>query len=272
MPSRSDTAPTTELVRHPLKARLLRVVSVRDLAPRFRRIVLAADDLSDFASLAADDHIKVFFPPSAGEKPALPTFGEQGPVFPESATRPTTRDYTPRRIDRARGELTLEFVIHGHGPASTWAANAQAGHWLGIAGPRGSRIVRPVFDWYLLAGDETALPAIGRFIEELPQGKPVHAYIEVDGPEHHIDLPARPGLAVQWLHRAGAEPGSGGLILDALRAATLPPQRGYAWLAAESSQMRAARAWLLDAGGFTAGNLHGAGYWKRGVADHDKEH
>lgn len=265
-----------ERVRHPLKARLLQVRRVQDLAPRMRRVVLGAapgHELGDFASPAADDHVKLLLPPSGDQPPALPEFGPQGPQFPPGVARPVTRDYTPRHVDTARGELTLDFVVHGHGPAATWAAKAMPGHWLGVAGPRGSRVLRQPVPWMLLAGDETALPAIARWIEELPPTTTqVIVRVEVDGPAHHVPLPTRPGLDLQWLYRDGSKPDDDQRLARALAALALPPQPGYAWIASESAQMRAARALLTAEHGFTRHTLHGAGYWKRGVANHDDEH
>jgi NADPH-dependent ferric siderophore reductase len=64
----------------------------------------------------------VFFPPPGADKPAVPSMGPDGIVFPEGQPRPPARDYTPRRYDRAARELDLEFTLHDAGPASAWAA------------------------------------------------------------------------------------------------------------------------------------------------------
>lgn len=261
-----------ERVRHPLKARLLQVRRVEDLAPRMRRVVLGGD-LAGFTSPGADDHVKLLIPPPGHERPALPEFGPQGPQFAPGVERPVTRDYTPRRFDPTRGELALDFVVHGHGPAASWAAQAAPGQWLGIAGPRGSRVPRAPLPWMLLAGDETALPAIARWIEELPPTTTqLIVRVEVDNPAHHLPLPTRPGLDLQWLYRDGSDPEDDQRLARALAALALPDQPGYAWIASESAQMRAARALLMAERGFTRHTLHGAGYWKRGVANHDDEH
>ena len=260
-----------ELLRHPLKARLLQVSAVQDLAPRHRRITLQGD-LAGFTSLAPDDHVKVLFPPAGHAQPALPTFGPQGPSFAPGQARPEARDYTPRGFDVSAGTLALEFVIHGHGPASRWAAAAKPGHWLGVAGPRGSRVVPDVHDAYLLVGDETALPAIGRWLEWLPRQRPVVVVAEVAGDADEIELPSRARCQVHWLHRGATRAGEGNLLTQAVTALAMPSGSVYAWIAAESSQMRALRKHLLSEGGFDADHLHAAGYWKRGKADHDDEH
>ncbi|WP_134819543.1 siderophore-interacting protein, partial [Bordetella pertussis] len=118
--------PPTELnvqrVRHPLKMRLLEVKRVTRPTPHLARITLAGDALRDFVSASFDDHVKVFFPPPGAARPVLPELGPDGLVFAEGEPRPPMRDYTPRRHDARAGELDLEFVLHGEGPAASWAA------------------------------------------------------------------------------------------------------------------------------------------------------
>jgi NADPH-dependent ferric siderophore reductase len=264
--------PAPGLVRHPLKARLLQVQQVQELAPRLRRITLQGPDMGGFTSAAPDDHVKLLFPAPGQLRPVLPVFGPQGPTFPEGAERPVARDYTPRAFDSAQGTLVLDFVLHGHGPAGLWARHARAGDWLGVAGPRASRVVPDVHDAYLLAGDETALPAIGRWLEQLPAGRAVTVLCEVDGADDQIELPRRARCQIHWLHRQGPPAGDSGLLAAAVAALTLPPGSVYAWVAAESSQMRLVRQHLQRDRGFDAAHLYAAGYWKRGQADHDDEH
>ena len=172
----SETFQTTRVrtarrVRHETKMRLLQVREVSRLTPKMVRIVVSGEALAGFISAAHDDHVKLFFPQPGQDKPVLPTPTPNGPVYPEGAPRPAARDYTPRRYDAAANTLVVDFVLHGEGPATTWAAQARPGQFLGVGGPRGSFIVPDDFDWYLLAGDETAIPAIGRRLEELPQAR-----------------------------------------------------------------------------------------------------
>src|SRR6516162_11123151 len=175
----TTTVRTARRVRHETKMRLLQVREVCHLTPKMVRIVVGGEALAGFISAAHDDHMKLFFPQPGQDKPILPTPSPNGPVYPEGAQRPAARDYTPRRYDVAANTLEIEFVLHGDGPATTWAARARPGDFLGVGGPRGSFIVPDDFDWYLLAGDETALPAIGRRLEELPAGTRVIAVVEV---------------------------------------------------------------------------------------------
>ncbi|VBC85732.1 siderophore-interacting protein [Burkholderia pseudomallei] len=202
------TQPTTERavvrVRHTLKFRLLQVKRVVDVTPHLKRVTLAGDELDDFESASFDDHVKVFFPPPGEDAPARPEFGPNGIVFPQDRPRPVARDFTPRRYDRAARELDLDFVLHHPGPASQWAAQARVGQTLGIGGPRGSFVIPKDFDWHLLIGDDTALPAVARRLEELPAGTRVAAVLEVADPSAQIAFETDANLYVVWRHRGDA--------------------------------------------------------------------
>ncbi len=192
-------------VRHQLKFRLAQVKRVQPLTPHLVRVTLSGDDLHDFESASFDDHIKVFFPPPGADKPAMPSSGPNGPVFAGDQPRPIARDFTPRRYDREAGELDIEFALHEAGPAATWAAQAQVGQYLGIGGPRGSFTIPTGFDWHLLIGDETALPAIARRLEELPPGTRVATLIEVEDPSARIDFATQTDLYAEWRYRSESD-------------------------------------------------------------------
>ena len=174
-----SSRPEARRVRHATRLRRLTVQHVQHLTPKMLRVALAGDDLPGFTSLGFDDHVKLFIP-APGEELVLPTPGPDGPIFPPGAPRPTLRDYTPRRYDVADGILYIDFVIHDAGPATTWAAQVRPGQVLGVGGPRGSFIIPTEFDWHLLVGDETARPAIGRRLEELPANTRALVVAEVE--------------------------------------------------------------------------------------------
>jgi len=257
-------------VRHETKMRLLQVRDVQHVTPKMVRIVVGGEDLKGFVSAAHDDHVKLFFPHPGQEKPVLPTSGPNGPVYPEGVERPASRDYTPRRYDAGAGTLTLDFVLHDAGPATAWAAQARPGGFLGVGGPRGSFIVSDDFDWYLLAGDETALPAIGRRLEELPAGTRAIVIAEVADAGEEQTFETRARLEMHWLHRDGAAPGNHLLLLRAIAEMSMPPGEGYAWVAAEAATAKALRQFLVDERGLRKDRVKAAAYWKQGaVAVHE---
>lgn len=253
-------------VRHPLKFRLVQVKAVNHLSAGLLSVTLAGEDLQGFTSSAFDDHVKVFFPLPGEEKPALPSVGAEGPVFPEGLPKPAARDFTPRRFDPVAGELDLEFALHAedsahYGPAASWAAQAQVGQYLGIGGPRGSRVLNQSFDWWLLIGDETALPAIGRRLEELPAGSQVTVLLEVENAAAEIALPAKAGVKLSWHYRAaGAE-----ALQTALKQWQPPQGLGFVWAAGEYASMQAVREILLQQHALDKRYLRVASYWKRGA-------
>ncbi len=255
-------------VRHTLKFRLLHVTRVVAVTPYLMRVTLAGDDLSDFESASFDDHIKVFFPSEGATQLQLPTMGADGLVFPEGP-RPIARDFTPRRFDRAAGELDIEFAIHEAGPAATWAVQAQVGQLLGVGGPRGSLVIPTGFDWQVLIGDDTALPAIARRLSELPAGTRVTAILEVADVTGRIEFDTQADLTTVWCYRSTSLFQSNAL-LQAAREIELPSGEGFVWAAGESTAMRELRAHFRAERGMDKSRLRIASYWKHGdVAVHE---
>ena len=270
MSQTQSTERVARRVRHDSKLRLLQVREVSKVTPQMVRVVVGGDDLKGFVSAAHDDHVKLFFPHPGQDKPVLPTPGPNGPVYPEGVERPPSRDYTPRRYDAGANTLTLEFALHDAGPATAWAAQARPGDFLGVGGPRGSFIVPDDFDWYLLAGDETALPAIARRLEELPAGPRVIVVAEVADNSEEQRFDTRTRVETHWLHRNGAKPGTTSLLHEAVAALKLPPGEGYAWVAAEAATAKDLRHLLVEQHGLSKDRVKAAAYWKHGaVAVHE---
>ncbi|WP_108398169.1 siderophore-interacting protein [Devosia submarina] len=256
-------------IRHDTRMRLLEVTDVVDITPRMRRISLHGD-MTGFASAGHADHIKAFFFPD-GVEPHTAPIGERGAEF-APGEKPEMRDYTPRYWDVAKGTLELDFVLHGDGPASSWAAQAEIGQKLVIGGPRGSLVVPAAFDWYLLVGDETALPAIGRRIEELPAGARVVAIIEVADQAEEQRFETQTDLDLIYCHRNGLAAGTTDLLLQAVKRQAFPSGTAYAYIAGESSISKAVRAHLTEERGFNPEYVKAAGYWLLGVADAKEPH
>jgi len=252
----------------PVKLRLLEVLRVTRLTPHMQRVTLGGPELEGFESRGADDHVKLFFAEPGQRMPSMPVLGPNGLSMPEGKPKPASRDYTPRRYDAAKGELDIDFVLHGEGPASSWAAQVKPGDFLGVGGPRSTTFVADDFDWYLLAGDASALPAIGRRLEELPAHARAIAFIEVADASEEQRFDTRAQVQLTWLHRNGAEAGSTGLLEKALREVQLPPGEGFTWVAGEATTLKSIREHLQTERGLNKGWTRVTGYWKRGAADH----
>lgn len=257
-------APTR--IRHQNGLRLARVVFVEPVTPRMRRITFHAPELAGFTSAAADDHVKLFFPPPGAARPVLPLPGPDGLSFPDHLPRPIARDYTPRRFDPKACELTIEFVLHADGPASNWAAHARPGDILGIGGPRGSLLIPEDYDAYLLIGDETALPAIARRLEEMPPGACAVALIEIADRREERHLATAANARITWLHRNAKPAGRSGLLEAAMRSLQLPGRDIHAWIACEIAVARRLRHYLMEEEALPRSQIKAAGYWKLGEA------
>jgi len=248
-------------VSHEIKRRKLQVLRVTDLTPRMRRITLHGPELTGFISLGTDDHVKLLFATTPEEQAALDNF-VPGPNASDGP-RPAMRDYTPRRYDAESGELDIDFVLHGDGPAATWAAQAQAGQFLYIAGPRGSMIVPDMFDSYLLIGDETALPAIARRLEELAGNRRALVVVEIEDNAERQALASKAQVEVIWVVRGKQD------LLDVTRQLTLPEGDLYAWVATESALSRKVRRVLLDELKLNEAAVKAAGYWRLEGSDEE---
>lgn len=269
VPSAPDRLPRR--VRHELRFRKLEVRAVRRITPHLIRITLGGDELAGFDSPGFDDHAKIFFPDAVTGKLTVPTPGPEGPIWPPGQ-KSAMRDYTPRRHDAAAGTLEIDFALHDAGPATQWAESARPGEMVGVGGPRGSFIIPTAFDWHLLIGDDTALPAISRRLAELPPGARAVVLAEVDGEADQIAFDTQASLALQWVYRRGAEPGTGSPLLDALRQLNLPEGDFHAWVACESTAAKTIRAHLVGERGAHPKWVKAAGYWRRGAAATHEKH
>ncbi|GGY04947.1 siderophore-interacting protein [Paludibacterium paludis] len=261
--------PAVRRVRHPLHFRLLEVRRVTRLSPLMVRVTLGGEALRGFVSESFDDHVKVIFPPPGASVPVMPVPGPDGVAFPEGVERGPMRDYTPRRFDAGALELDIDFVLHGDGPGSTFAATARPGDAIGIAGPKGSFVIPDAFDWQLLVGDATALPAIARRLEESPPGTRIIAFIEVAGPEEEQALVTHDGAEVRWVRQS--EEGHSVALLEAVRAFTLPEGEGYVWAAGEFHLIRELRECLVDGKGLPRHCLRAASYWRADEGDDSED-
>src|SRR5690606_27867351 len=268
-----EATPRTEervqRVMHELRPRRVEVTAVEDLSPRYRRITFGGDDLLSFVTASAADHIKFLISLDPERAPQPPVRGEKVFGAPEGAPPQTLRDYPPRRFDAERNEPVSDVVSHDAGPVSDWARTAAPGKQAIILGPRGSRVVKPEFDWFLMIGDETMLPSIARQIEELPAGMKLVAFIEVDGPEDEQRIASEGDVELHWIHRNGARPGTGTALLDAVKAADFPDGEFFVWAGGEAGQLKAIRRYLIDEAGARKEWSSITGHWKRGEDNFD---
>ncbi|MCO5967616.1 siderophore-interacting protein [Actinoallomurus soli] len=254
-----------------------RVVRTRRLGPSMIRITFGGDSLAGFAAGGRDQRFKLFLPHPHQRSPVVPTdagedwFARWRAMDP--AVRAVMRSYTVREQRRDPGELDVDFALHGDGgPASRWAVRAVPGDPVVLLGPvepdNGGVDFRPPpgTDRVLLAGDETALPAVAGILAWLPATARARVWIEVPHAADVQDLPTRAEAEITWLVREDAPTGT---IVDAVRAAELPPGTPYAWIAGEAGGVRALRRHLVGERGLDRRAVTFTGYWRRGVTEED---
>jgi NADPH-dependent ferric siderophore reductase len=217
------------------------VVATSVLTPRMRRVTVAAESMRG-AELRPAQDIEL--------------------LLREESGRRVKRRYTISRARPEVGELDLDILLHGDGPGSRWGATAAPGDAVEFQGPRGKLELRHA-DWHLLAGDESALPAIAAICAALPDDEPALAFVEVTDATDELPIER---AAVTWVHRGSAPAGQPEPLVDALAATAIPDGSGRAYLLGETRSMVALRA-LLEGRGMAHDSIFVKGYWNIGRPD-----
>lgn len=246
--------------------REMRVVDVVDISPSMRRLKLAGEDLERFDH-PEEWHVRLHCPPEGLQNPQWPRpTAEGGTHWPPDDKRAEIRYYTVRRIDVARGEVEIDFLLHeAPGPGGDFARRARPGDILGMAGPHG-RGVAPA-SHYLIGGDETALPAIARLLETLPASARVEAWIEVDTPADELDLVVPAHCRLVWCHRNGVYPPSERVAEAVIAAMPESTEDLFVWFSGEAEASHALRKRLKQTFSLKKGQHLVTGYWRRDEAD-----
>ncbi|MFC8448651.1 siderophore-interacting protein [Kitasatospora sp. NPDC057223] len=248
-------------VRRPRKPHTAHVVRTERLTPHMQRVVLGGEGLAAFTAGTSTDHyVKLLFPAEGVSYPEPFDLEQIREEFPR-AQWPVTRTYTVRSWDAVLRELALDFVVHGdEGLAGPWAVRARPGDVVRFNGPGGGYAPDTGADWHLLAGDESALPAIAAALESLPSGAEVRAFIEVTGPEEEQKFSS--DVDVVWLHRGGRPVGE--LLVEAVRGLEFPPGRVHAFVHGEAGFVKELRALLRVERQIPREDLSISGYWRLG--------
>lgn len=245
--------------KEPPPFRRVTVQRIESLTPRMRRFVLGGPELDGMVIDEPAASVRLLIPPAVGADLEMPTWtGNQFELA--SGERAPIRTFTPRFLDADAHELTVDVVVHDGGAASDWADAASPGDEVAISGPgRGYEIVTDA-SGYLLAGDETAIPAISQLLEQMPDTMPLQVIIEIETPDAELDLPAHPTVKVTWHHNDGDVPGSA-LVAAVTGLDENPP---VVWVAGEAAAVQKIRKHLFDERGLSRSEATVRGYWKHG--------
>ncbi|MFD5570584.1 siderophore-interacting protein [Streptomyces cadmiisoli] len=247
--------------RQQRRAHHAEVLRTERLTPHMQRVVLGGSGLADFVADTCTDHyVKLVFPADGVTYPEPFDMQRVRDEFPREQW-PVTRTYTVRAWDPQLRELTLDFVLHGdQGLAGPWAMRARPGEIIHFMGPGGAYAPRADADWHLLAGDESALPAIAASLESLPDGAEVRAFVEISGPEEEQKFDS--DVEVVWLHRGDRPVGEA--LVEAVRALEFPAGRAQAFVHGEAACVKELRRLLRVDHGIPREDLSISGYWRLG--------
>lgn len=257
------------------RATFATVARTERLTPHMIRVVLAVDPAAALEIGTCTDHyVKLLFPPGGGSLAAaydrryldpLDLEGIRGDLPREQW--PRTRTYTVRAWDATSREMSVDFVHHGEeGIAGPWAARVRPGDGVWFTGPGGGYAPDPAADWHLLAGDESALPAVAAAVEQLPPGAHARVFVEVEGPAEEQKLDTRGDAEIVWLHR-GDKP-VGELLVAAVSGLEFPPGDVQVFVHGEANFVKELRRHLRLDRAVPRERLSVSGYWRRG-ADED---
>ncbi|MFF8943980.1 siderophore-interacting protein [Streptomyces sp. NPDC014864] len=243
------------------KTHSAQVIRTERLTPHMQRVVLGGPGLAGFSAGTCTDHyVKLLFPPAGVTYPEPFDLERIRAELPRERW-PVTRTYTVRAWDAEHRELTLDFVVHGdEGLAGPWSLAVEPGATVRFTGPGGAYAPDASADWHLLAGDESALPAIARSLEALPEGAVAHAFVEVAGPQEEQKIDS--DVEVVWLHRGDRPVGEA--LVEAVRALDFPEGRVHAFVHGEAGFVKELRRLLRVEHGIPREDLSVSGYWRLG--------
>ncbi|MDI2125359.1 siderophore-interacting protein [Yinghuangia seranimata] len=242
------------------------VVRVERITPHMIRVVLGGPGLAGFdPGSYTDAYVKLLFPAEGAVYPEPFDISRIRAELPREQW-PRPRTYTVRRWDPVAGELSVDLVHHGdEGLAGPWAARVQPGDTAHLLGPGGGYSPDPQADWHLLAGDESALPAIAASLEQLPSGTRAFVFVEVSGADDEQKLDTAADADVTWIHRGAAQPGEP--LVQALTAWEFPSGTPHAFVHGEAGAVKELRRLLLVERGVPRDRLSISGYWRLGKDD-----
>lgn len=256
----------------PIVLRHVEVLETVDLTPSMQRIVVTGEELRAghptdgkprraFASDGFDDHVKLVF---TGDRPCSWIGRQEAYGFDwNREALAASRDYTVRSYDAMSNQLVLDVVRHEHGIAADWFATCAPGDVLHLAGPKTSMSLSEGVDQWLLLGDETALPAIARFFDEIDADASVRAIIEVPTDDDRQPLRELLRAQVTWIARNGVPAGESDALMSALKQLERPSGRVYAWCAGEALTLAPLRRHLRTVWNLPKEDVEVVGYWRR---------
>lgn len=229
--------------------RNLTVIKTVDISPNMKRITLGGEDMHSFPASQQSAYLKLLFPREGGDL----------------NSKPLMRTYTVRNHHNSAREIDVDFVIHGDiGPASQWANYAKIGDVIKVSGPGPRKLVDLNADWYLFAGDMTALPAISVNLEQLPSHAKGFVVLEILEENDKQTLSTPENMNIIWVVKTHGEP-HGESFLRQVKALEFMQGEPSVWVACEFSVMRKLRQYFRNEKMLSRERVYISSYWKSGL-------
>lgn len=239
----------------------MQVDAIDQFNPHMVRVTFTGPELEGLRVEEPAASVRLLIPSPGAAGLVIPTWNGNEFLLP-GGERPIIRTFTPRRADPEAGELDLDIVLHEGGAISTWVGGVEPGAEAAVSGPGRGYTIDPAAPAYLLAGDQTAIPAIGQLLEALPATTPVQIIVEVAHPDARLDLPQHAGLTAVWVDLAEGDP-PGSALLEAIRSSSMESGTRV-WVAGEAAGLHRIRKHLFEERGLARSDVTARGYWKHG--------
>lgn len=246
----------------------LRVSRKEYITPHYIRVYLTGDNINAFTNTTIGVNNKILIPPKGLQEIHFPEYDYEAMKWKPQPDdiRPFIRTYTHRGIDTQNKEIWIDFVAHGdEGPASAWAAKAEKGDVLGVLMHDGKTELYAQADWYLLAGDATAIPVLSTILEDLPKTAKGVCIIEVHGREDEHKIDTQADIEFIWIYNKNPQKGS--LLPEVVKQQDFQEGQHFGYVAAEFSSVKEIRTYLRKERQWKQQQLYAYSYWKSGVAE-----
>lgn len=252
--------------RKPCKAHEATVIGRRQISPDLVRLSMNSPAFVGKELEFTDHYIKLLFVPEEADY-SWPFDIAQIRAEQPRDKLPITRTYTLINLDSETGDFDVDFVTHGDsGLAGPWARIAKVGDKLGFLGPGGAWGPAAEYEHFVLAGDESAAPAISAGLKHLPEGTTATAYIEVEAEDRKFELPTREGVEIHWVLRNGATHGTE--LSRTVREAGIPEDKKTSWFIHGVAEMiKELRRFLFVESEVPKKDVSISGYWRIGMTE-----
>ena len=237
------------------------VTRVEPLTPWLRRITLGGEAFKGFTADEPAASVRILIPKPGASELVVPTWRGNEFLLPDG-TKPTIRTFTPRAFDTDALELDVDVVIHGHGPASDWATAASTGIPAAVSGPGRGYAADADASHFVIAGDESAIPAVRQVVDALPLPASAQVLIEASRPDARTHIANRANTVITWFDLADDAP-PGSQLVAAMQETPLDANMRI-WAAGEAASMQRIRRHCFETVGIPRAHCTIRGYWKHG--------